>query len=181
MLSQNFDGKGGNQHSVTSRENPCIHEKWEDGLSALLHVLSGLQQLLSLPPDTPHGGSGGCPPPLSFHTGEQMLPTLHGLLWLPCILATPLSNVSSLNSPVFICLMPVPYLIRSYNIILKIENYMTSIFWQSRNFIWGIWRREWQSTPVFLPGEFHGQRRLAGYSLLGLEESDMTEQLTLLQ
>ena len=27
------------------------------------------------------------------------------------------------------------------------------------------WRREWQSTPVFLPGEFHGQRSLAGYSL----------------
>ena len=26
------------------------------------------------------------------------------------------------------------------------------------------WRREWQPTPVFLPGEFHGQRSLAGYS-----------------
>ena len=25
------------------------------------------------------------------------------------------------------------------------------------------WRREWQTTPVFLPGECHGQRRLAGY------------------
>ena len=25
------------------------------------------------------------------------------------------------------------------------------------------WRREWQPTPVFLPGEFHGQRSLAGY------------------
>ena len=23
-----------------------------------------------------------------------------------------------------------------------------------------LWRRKWQSTPVFLPGEFHGQRRL---------------------
>jgi len=26
-----------------------------------------------------------------------------------------------------------------------------------------LWRREWQSTPVFLPGEFHGQRSLAGF------------------
>ena len=26
------------------------------------------------------------------------------------------------------------------------------------------WRREWQPTPVFLPGEFHGQRSLVGYS-----------------
>ena len=26
------------------------------------------------------------------------------------------------------------------------------------------WRRKWESTPVFLPGEFHEQRSLAGYS-----------------
>ena len=26
------------------------------------------------------------------------------------------------------------------------------------------WKREWQATPVFLPGEFHGQRSLTGYS-----------------
>ena len=37
------------------------------------------------------------------------------------------------------------------------------------------WRRAWQPTPVFLPGESHGQRRLVGYSLRGLRESDMTE------
>jgi len=34
------------------------------------------------------------------------------------------------------------------------------------------------ATPVFLPGEFHGQRSLAGYSPWGPKESDMTEQLT---
>ena len=33
-------------------------------------------------------------------------------------------------------------------------------------------------TPVFLPREFHGQRRLVGYSAWGCKESDMTEQLT---
>ena len=31
------------------------------------------------------------------------------------------------------------------------------------------------SLPVFLPGEFHGQRGLAGYSPWGLKESDATE------
>ena len=36
-------------------------------------------------------------------------------------------------------------------------------------------RRAWQSTPVFLPGEFHGQRSLVGYSPWGYKESDMTE------
>ena len=25
------------------------------------------------------------------------------------------------------------------------------------------WRREWQAIPIFLPGEFHGPRSLAGY------------------
>ena len=27
-----------------------------------------------------------------------------------------------------------------------------------------LWRREWLPTPVFLPGEFYGERSLAGYS-----------------
>ena len=30
------------------------------------------------------------------------------------------------------------------------------------------WRREWPPTPLFLPGESHGQRSLAGYSPWGL-------------
>ena len=37
------------------------------------------------------------------------------------------------------------------------------------------WRREWLPTPMFLPGEFHGQRSLAGYSPWGSKESDTTE------
>ena len=35
--------------------------------------------------------------------------------------------------------------------------------------------RAWQPTPVFLPGEFHGQRSLGGYSPTGHIESDTTE------
>ena len=42
------------------------------------------------------------------------------------------------------------------------------------------WRRKWQSTPVFLPGESHGQRSLAGYSPRDCKESDTTERLILL-
>ena len=33
------------------------------------------------------------------------------------------------------------------------------------------WRREWLSTPLFVPGEFHGQRSLAGYSPWGHKEA----------
>ena len=35
--------------------------------------------------------------------------------------------------------------------------------------------KEMATTQVFLPGEFHGQRNLAGYSPRGHKESDMTE------
>ena len=40
------------------------------------------------------------------------------------------------------------------------------------------WRRTWQPTPVFLPGESHGQRSLEGYSPWGHKELDMTEHST---
>ena len=37
------------------------------------------------------------------------------------------------------------------------------------------WRRAWQPTPVFLPGESHGQRSLVGYSPWGRKELNRTE------
>ena len=37
------------------------------------------------------------------------------------------------------------------------------------------WRKAWQPTPVFLPGESHGQKSLVGYSPWGHKESDTTE------
>ena len=41
------------------------------------------------------------------------------------------------------------------------------------------WRRKWQPTPVFLPGEFNGQRSPVGYCPWNHKESDMSEQVTL--
>ena len=40
-------------------------------------------------------------------------------------------------------------------------------------------RREWLPTPVLLPGGFHGQRSLVGYSPWGHKELDTTKLLTL--
>ena len=40
------------------------------------------------------------------------------------------------------------------------------------------WKRKWKTTPIFLPGESHGQRSLAGCSPWGHGESDTTEWLT---
>ena len=47
------------------------------------------------------------------------------------------------------------------------------ILWCSAFF----WKRKWQSTPVFLPGKFHGQRNLAGYRPWCRKESDPNEWL----
>ena len=44
-----------------------------------------------------------------------------------------------------------------------------------------LWSRKWQPTQLFLPGEFHGQRSLAGYSPWGLKELDMAERLSTAQ
>ena len=45
--------------------------------------------------------------------------------------------------------------------------------------VWSLgripWRRRWHPTPVFLPGKFHGQRSLAGYSPWGHKEWGTTE------
>ena len=41
------------------------------------------------------------------------------------------------------------------------------------------WRRKWQPTPVLLPGKFHGQRSLVGYSPWNHKQSDMTELLSI--
>ena len=40
------------------------------------------------------------------------------------------------------------------------------------------WRSKWQRTPVFLPGQSHGERSLVVYSSWGCKESDMAERLS---
>ena len=46
-----------------------------------------------------------------------------------------------------------------------------------RPFIFYFWRRKWQPTPIFLPGESYGWRSLVGYNPRGHKESDTTEPL----
>ena len=47
--------------------------------------------------------------------------------------------------------------------------------WVTSLFTFMHWRRKWQPTPVFLPGESQGRRSLVGYHLWGRTESDTTE------
>ena len=55
------------------------------------------------------------------------------------------------------------------NLPVMQETWVQSLSWKIP------WRREWLPTPVFLPGESHGQRSLKGYSPWGHKESDETE------
>ena len=45
-------------------------------------------------------------------------------------------------------------------------------------FTFMLWRRKWQPTPVFLPGESQGRGSLVGYRLWGLTELDTMSDFT---
>ena len=64
------------------------------------------------------------------------------------------------------------YYISNVNVIHKVVNFT---FFSCTNDY--PWRRQWDPTPVLLPGKSHGRRSLVGCSPCGLEESDTTERL----
>ena len=59
------------------------------------------------------------------------------------------------------------------NLTAMHETQVWSLVWDD------TWIREWLPAPVFLPGESHRQRSLAGYSPWHGKVSDMTDQLAL--
>ena len=63
------------------------------------------------------------------------------------------------------------YIQNMYLPTMQVMQKMTVQFWVEKI----PWWRAWQPTPVFLPGEFHGQRNLVGYSPWDHKESDKAE------
>ena len=57
---------------------------------------------------------------------------------------------------------------------LKRKRSWRIVFWI---IFFSVTRRQWQPTPVLLPGKSHGRRSLVGCSPWGHEESDTTERL----
>ena len=55
------------------------------------------------------------------------------------------------------------------------SNIFKEIFAEIHSIHLSLWRREWQPTPVFLPGESRGQRSLMSCHLWGCTDSDTTE------
>ena len=72
------------------------------------------------------------------------------------------------------------YLIASSLVAQKLKCLPAMRETQGRSLVRKIpWRRKWQPTPVFLPGEeSHGQRSLVGYSPQGHKESDRLSDFT---
>ena len=69
--------------------------------------------------------------------------------------------------------------ISGFPVVQTVKNPLAVRETQVRYLGWeDAWRREWQPTPVFLPGESHGQRSLTGYSPWSRRESDRTERRT---
>ena len=104
-------------------------------------------------------------------------------LWDPMNCSPPVSTVSGILQAIILDWVAITFSRRSSRgrtsvscigrqilYLLSLQGSQLSIY---------IWRREWQSTRVFLPGESHGQRSLAGYSPWGCRESDRTKRLSI--
>ena len=99
------------------------------------------------------------------------------LLYLICYkVVYPLKQIKLLLLSLSICIIDMMFLSCSPPRAVKsleIANWATS----HSLFTFMHWRRKWQPTPVFLPGESHGRRSLEGCSSWDCEELDMTERL----
>ena len=85
------------------------------------------------------------------------------------------SYFQDLNAP--LCTLKCPMEYRRSSLGCTLDKCDKYIFREDIKVI--SWRRAWQPTPVFFPGEFHAQRILVGYSPWGSIELDTTEWLTL--
>ena len=65
--------------------------------------------------------------------------------------------------------MQGPYLIHHFSLVLMLSVQLHF------HFTFMQWRRKWQPTPVFFPGESQGRGSLVGFRLWGRTESDTTE------
>ena len=91
--------------------------------------------------------------------------------WVPVSLSGALIG-QGLEANIFRGLLPLPRWLSDKEPVCQCRKQGFSLW------VWKIpQRRKQQPSTVFLPGKFHGQRSLVGYSPWGCKELDMTEQL----
>ena len=100
----------------------------------------------------------------------------HSNFYVP---VTIISHESS-NNPPSHCMRQILLLSACYSVAQMIKESVCNKGDQGSILVGKIlWRRAWQSTPVFLPRESYGQRSLVGYSPWGCKESQKPERLSL--
>ena len=93
--------------------------------------------------------------------------------WVPVSLSGALIG-QGLKANIFRGLLPLPRWLSDKEPVCQCRKQGFSLW------VWKIpQRRKQQPSTVFLPGKFHGQRSLVGYSPWGCKELDMTEHLHL--
>ena len=103
-------------------------------------------------------------------SGTCSLPSPPGDPWPSCLLLSHHSSALAWKSP----WTEEPGGLQSMGSLGVRHDWATS----TSLFTFMHWRRKWQPTPVFLPGESQGWGSLAGCRLWGRTESDMTERLS---
>ena len=93
--------------------------------------------------------------------------------YIICIQAQLIVSLNNHNSNIKIADYRFPMAQMVKNLLAIQKTWVLFLSWKDP------WRTEWQTTPVVLPGEFQGERSLAGYSTCSCKESDTTERLTL--
>ena len=75
-----------------------------------------------------------------------------------------LKNLLQHNSKSWFLWCPAFFMVQLSHTYMTTRKTIALPIW---TFVSKVRRRQWQPTPVFLPGESHGQRSLVGYSLWG--------------
>ena len=102
----------------------------------------------------------------SFANNSYMGSKSHLFFITSCFIGLPVLTWARTNCSHFTRILLVAQLVK--NLPAMQETQVQSLGWGDP------WRRKWQPTPVFLPGESQGQRSLVGYSPWDRRESDTT-------
>ena len=129
--------------------------KWKVKVKSLSHI-----QLVA----TPWTAAYQAPPPMGFSRQEYWsgVPLPSPILGLPAVLLQECLGIKELGKD---------HLARDVQVWCELELPSRSHLWVRKI----SWRRKWQPTPAFLPGESQRRGSLVGCRLWGCTESDMTE------
>ena len=109
------------------------------------------------------------------HSGQWGVPASFVTPWFCESKSFSLEIFPSFSKIVFICVYTVAW---AFLVAQRLKH--LPAMWGPGFYPWVRkipWRRKWQPTPVFLPGESHGRRSLVGSSPWGRKELDTTERL----